>query len=166
MIPTLQEACTFAHDNKVALDLELKEEGNEEEIVRTALSSVSPERLLFTSFNRHSIRTIKETCWLVSTGLLLGRTGWRAIIADHLAAKRARTIGADVLLPHLDLLRFGLVQHLKATAIPIIVWTVNDNGALEELIHDPHIAGVITDNTELAKKVVASASTQTASSAS
>ena len=75
MIPTLQEACTFAHDNKVALDLELKEEGNEEEIVRTALSSVSPERLLFTSFNRHSIRTIKETCWLVSTGLLLGRTG-------------------------------------------------------------------------------------------
>jgi glycerophosphoryl diester phosphodiesterase len=56
-----------------------------------------------------------------------------------------RESGADVLLPHVSLIRTGIVESAAGHGLAVWVWTVNDDHALRTLSADPRVAAVITD---------------------
>jgi glycerophosphoryl diester phosphodiesterase len=141
-LPLLAELVRVAH-GRVRLDIELKEAGYEREVLE-ALSPLPPD-LLISSFLPSALAAVRELDRSVETALIIERRDRRG---DLFA--RADRCGADLLAPHVSLLD----DDLRAAAIdrgrPLVVWTVNDAGALSSLLADPSVGWVITDVPELA----------------
>jgi glycerophosphoryl diester phosphodiesterase len=134
--PLLQDVIErLAH--RIALDLELKECGCEEEVV-AMVARAGAEHCLITSFLEDVVRDTKALAPELRTGLVVGS----ACAEDPFA--RAHRAGADVLL---------LAAGLRTTVVPdlpCLVWTVNGTAAIDRFLSDPLISGVVTDRPALA----------------
>ena len=128
---------------RVRLDVELKEPGYEQEVLDVL--TPRPEGLLVSSFLPEVVVAVGELDPAVRTGLVLGP--WDES-PDRFA--RADACGADVLLPHIDLLDDDLREEAVRRGQPLVVWTVNDRDVLAELIADPAVGCVITDVPDVA----------------
>lgn len=155
-LPRLEETCKFAQ-GRIAVNLELKEIGDEVEIVRTVRSFLGDDSFLVTSFNDVSVHLVKKAFPEVSVGLLLGlrdpRRKLRTRISELFPEWRLKSSHADFVVPHFDLLRLGFRGRMGFLGIPIVVWTVNDRTLLTELLNDESILGVITDIPALAMEI-------------
>ena len=155
-IPTVEEVLKWSR-GKIRLDVELKEEGYEKEIVELLYSYFDEDQFVITSFNDVSLRVIKERHPDIKTGLILGR----AIPAYHILTqlqeffpmKRCKKAKADFLVAHLKLLRFGFLERARRSHHPIFVWTVNDEETIWKLLHDRRVCAIITDQPDLAVSV-------------
>ena len=142
------DLCTL-HDlvaaarGRVALDIELKEPGFEED----ALSALTPrpEGLWLTSFLPGVLEAIAALDPAVPTGLLIDAGD---VAGD--APARARACGARILAPHASLFDDRLRGAAMDAGLGLIVWTVNDRERLGELLADPAVDCVITDDVPLA----------------
>jgi glycerophosphoryl diester phosphodiesterase len=128
---------------RIRLDVELKEAGYEQEVLEVL--TPQPEGLLVTSFLPEVVTAIRALDPTVRTGLILGP--WDES-PDRFA--RADDCGAEVLVPHADLLDDGLRDEAVRRRQPLVVWTVNDRDALARLIADPAVGCVITDVPDVA----------------
>jgi glycerophosphoryl diester phosphodiesterase len=128
---------------RVRLDVELKEPGYEAQVL-DALTP-RPDGLLVTSFIPDVVAAVRALDRTVRTGLILGP--WDET-SDRFA--RADECGADVLVPHVDLLDDGLRARALERGSPLVVWTVNDREALARAIADPAVGCVITDLPDVA----------------
>ncbi|HET7427960.1 MAG TPA: glycerophosphodiester phosphodiesterase [Gaiellales bacterium] len=128
---------------RIRLDVELKEAGYEQEVLEVL--TPQPEGLLVTSFLPEVVTAIRALDPTVRTGLILGP--WDES-PDRFA--RADDCGAEVLVPHVDLLDDGLRDEAVRRRQPLVVWTVNDRDALARLIADPAVGCVITDVPDVA----------------
>jgi glycerophosphoryl diester phosphodiesterase len=128
---------------RVALDIELKEPGYEAEVL--AVLTPPPAGLWVTSFLPGALSAVRSLDPAVATGLLVapGSGG------GDLAA-RARACGAGLLAPHVSLLDAGVRAAAEAAGLGLVVWTVNDRDRLADLVGDPAVECVITDEPELA----------------
>lgn len=131
---------------RVRLDVELKEPGYEDEVLDVL--APRPDGLIVTSFIPDVVAAVRELDPAVRTGLIFGP--WDES-ADRFA--RADACGADVVLPHVDLLDEDLRAEALRRDSPLVVWTVNDRGMLERLIADPAVGCVITDVPDVALNV-------------
>ena len=113
---------------RIALDVELKEHGHEEE----ALHVVSAAEIVVTSFLPDVVARVKELRPDVRAGLLLAAD---ADVPD--------AVDVDFLAPHVSLLDRGLVPEQHDG---LVVWTVNDEERLARYLADPRVAVVITDD--------------------
>jgi glycerophosphoryl diester phosphodiesterase len=114
---------------RIALDIELKEHGLEEEVLRIAADG----DFVVTSFLPEVVATTKRLRPNVRVGLLLHREA-----VSHPSA--------DFVAPHISLLD-------RVSGEGLVVWTVNDAATLERLFADPRVAGVVTDDPGLALAV-------------
>jgi glycerophosphoryl diester phosphodiesterase len=130
-------------EGRIRLDVELKEPGYEQEVLDTL--TPRPEGLLVTSFLPEVVTAVRRLDPTVRTGLILGP--WDES-PDRFA--RADGCGADVLLPHVDLLDDQLRDEAVRRHQRLIVWTVNDRDVLRRLIADPVVGCVITDVPDVA----------------
>lgn len=128
---------------RIRLDIELKEPGYEQEVLDTL--SPRPEGLLVSSFLPEVIAAVGELDPAIRTGLIVGP--WDES-PDRFA--RADDCGADVLLPHVDLLDDDLRDEAIRRGRRLAVWTVNDRDVLARLIADPAVGCVITDVPDVA----------------
>ncbi|HET6850354.1 MAG TPA: glycerophosphodiester phosphodiesterase [Gaiellales bacterium] len=128
---------------RIRLDVELKEAGYEDQVLDVL--TPHPDGLLVTSFLPEVVSAIGELDPAVRTGLILGP--WDGS-PDRFA--RADECGADVLLPHVDLLDEALREQAMERRRPLVIWTVNDRSALARLIADPAVGCVITDVPDVA----------------
>jgi len=152
-IPTVEEVLKWAM-GKIRLDVELKEEGYEEEIIELLSGYFEEDQFVITSFNDASLRIIKERYPDIKTGLILGR----GIPSYHILTrfqeffpmKRCKKAKADFLVVHLKLLRVGFLQRARRSHYPVFVWTVNDEETIWRLLHDGSVYGIITDKPDLA----------------
>jgi glycerophosphoryl diester phosphodiesterase len=150
-LPTVERVLKRAR-GRIKLDVELKEEGYEKEIVELLFKYFEKDQLIITSFNDSSLKTIKDNYLDIKVGLLLGkwRTSLLARISDFFPMRRCRKAKANLLVAHWKLLRAGFLERARRGHEPVIVWTVNDEEMIRRLLQDKRVYGIVTDRPELA----------------
>jgi glycerophosphoryl diester phosphodiesterase len=150
-LPTVEEVLRFTR-GKTKLDVELKEEGYEKEIVELISRYFEKDQFVITSFNDASLRTIKDDYPRVQVGLILGKfkasLGTR--IWEFFPTKRCNEAKANFMVAHWKLLRFGFLARAERNKKPVFVWTVNDEGMIRELLRDGRVYAIVTDRPDLA----------------
>jgi glycerophosphoryl diester phosphodiesterase len=148
--PLLGEVLDAASAERLLLDIELKEDGYVDEVVTLVQRHLPPDSHVFTSFATGVLAQVKRLVPETRTGLLL------APRAARLAARRLRETGADFLLPHVSLVRTGIVDWAASQGLASWVWTVNEDAAIQALNTDPRVAALITDRPAGALQMVGS----------
>jgi glycerophosphoryl diester phosphodiesterase len=150
-LPTVEEILKWSR-GKIKLDVELKEETYEEEIVELLSKYFKKDQFIITSFNDSSLKTIKEDHADIKVGLLLGklRTPLLTRISDFFSMKRHRKAKVDFLVAHWKLLEAGFLERARRSHKPVIVWTVNDEEMIWKLLNDRRVYGIVTDRPDLA----------------
>jgi glycerophosphoryl diester phosphodiesterase len=150
-IPTVEEVFKSTR-GKIKLDVELKEEDYEKEIVELLSKFFSRDQLVITSFNESSLKIIKDNYPDIKVGLLLGKFGtplWTRI-SEFFPMRRCKKAKADFLVAHWKLLRFGFFERARRSHKPVFVWTVNDEEMIWKLLNDRRVYAIITDKPDLA----------------
>jgi glycerophosphoryl diester phosphodiesterase len=124
---------------RLLVDIELKEDGYVEEAMALIAQHLPPDAYVVTSFLAGVLAQVKRHRPETRAGLLV------APRAARQAGRRVREIGADFLLPHLSLVRSGLVDWAAGEGLASWVWTVNDDHSLRALHADRRVAALITD---------------------
>jgi glycerophosphoryl diester phosphodiesterase len=146
-IPTL--ASTLQHcQNRIQLDVEIKEIGYEQAIVELLLKYLATDDFVITSFNLESLQTIKQHYPKISIGLLLNPS-WRSRNSQSATQKLTTQITQlqpQFLAPHYKLLLTPWLQTINPTQLPYWVWTVNQPKQIQAMLNNTAIAAIITDN--------------------
>jgi glycerophosphoryl diester phosphodiesterase len=152
-VPIFEEVLKYT-SAKIRLDVEIKEEGYEKEVVELLLKYFKKDQFVMTSFHDSCIRKIKDDYPDIRTGLILGTSKPRNFILTRVSEffpyKRCRETKADFLVPHRRLLWFWFLDRAKRERKPVFVWTVNDQRRIWKMLHDQRIDGIITDKPDLA----------------
>ena len=152
-IPTVEEVLNWSR-GKIRLDVELKEEGYEKEVVELLFGYFEKDQFVITSFNDASLRVIKERYPDIKTGLILGRgiPSYHILtrLQEFFSMQRCKKAKADFLVAHLKLLRVGFLERAQRSHQPVFVWTVNDEEMIWKLLHDRRVHAIITDKPDLA----------------
>ena len=152
-LPTLEEVLKWS-GGKIKLDIELKEEGYEKDVVGSISGYLETDQFMITSFNDASLMAAKEQNPDIKTGLILGKE----IASYHLLTRlqeifpmrRCRKAKTDFLVAHWKLLRFGLLERAHRNHQPVFVWTVNDKEMMGRLLQDRRVYAIVTDKPDLA----------------
>ncbi len=156
-IPLFEDILKLCRD-RIALDIELKEEGYEDRIVALTTKYLKYSDFVIKSFNDASVRKIKALDPQIKTGLLLGKVSGKfllfSIISQFFPEHRILKTGADFVAPHFRLLKFGFLWRMKLLDREVYVWTVNDEWRLFKLLGSKYISAIITDKPELALKIL------------
>ena len=143
-VPEIEEALELAR-GRIGLDIELKEEGYEREIVLLVTGTLHEEDFIVSSFRVGSIERVKQCRARVQTGLIFNDAG--ALTEEILRG------GTEWLLPVESLAAGELLDRMRKAGKKIAVWTVNDDNRMKRLLEDPRIDGIITDRTDAALAV-------------
>ncbi len=156
-IPLVEDILKLCRD-RVALDIEIKEEGHEEQVIELATQYLKYSNFVIKSFNDASVRKIKDLDPQIEVGLLLGKVRGRfpllSVLAQFFPEYRIFKTGADFVSPHFRLLKFGFLWRMKLLNRAVYVWTVNEERRLVKLLRRKDIAAIITDKPELAMKIL------------
>jgi len=150
-IPTVEDVLKWS-SGKMKLDVELKEEGYEEEIIELLFKYFKKNQFIITSFNDSSLKRIKDHYPDIKVGLLLGklRAPLLARISEFFPMRRYKKAKADFLVAHWKLLRAGFLERARRSHQPVIVWTVNDEEMMRRLLNEKGVYGIVTDQPDLA----------------
>lgn len=150
-IPTVEEVLKWSKE-RIKLDVELKEEGYEKEIVELISKYFKKDQFVITSFNDSSLKSIKDHYPDIKVGLLLGkfRASLFSRISEFFPMKRCNRAKADFLAAHWKLLRFGFLDRAERNNKPVFVWTANDEGIILKLLRDRRVHAIVTDKPDLA----------------
>jgi len=132
--PLLEDTLELAR-GKIALDVELKEDGDVDELADLLSDFAAHDGdLIVTSF----LDLVLAQLTGLSRGLVLSHSAERA-------AERASACGATIVLPKMQLVDEVLLAELSDAGLTVIVW---DFMAAEHaaLLSDTRISGVITDD--------------------
>lgn len=139
---------------KVKLDVELKEEGYEQEVLELLTRYFKKDQFVMTSFYDSCLSRIKENDPNIQVGLILGiskpKNPIHTRFSEFFPLGRCRRAKADFLVPHWRLLRLGFLERVKRENKPVFVWTVNDQEMIWKWLQEERIDGIITDRPDLA----------------
>jgi len=136
--PLLAEVLGWAA-GRIALDVELKEDGYAEAVAQALVGFIAAGgELLVTSFIDRLLRRLGELAPGLRLGLLL-------TLSARGGVRRALDAGAQVLLPEMRLVDERLLREAHEAGLEVIVWDfmASDHAWLLE---DPRVRGVITDD--------------------
>lgn len=125
-VPRLTELLDYVKDLPVALALEIKADGIEEEVKRAIDAYGVAERCVVTAFEIGYLRKMKELAPAQKVGLLT-----REVNGDVIASLKA--IGAEQICPRADLLTPELVRSLHGEGFSVRAWGVRDEAAMEQV---------------------------------
>jgi len=154
-VPTLEEVLDLC-SGRIGLDIELKEAGFEDEVVRAVRGRYGPDRVIITSFLDEALAAVRDIARDIRTGLLVyaatppGPAGLDALLG------RLGRLKAHALAPGQTMVDKTLVETLNRRDIPVYVWTVNDPRMMTRLL-GLGVHGLITDRVEEALQARAGA---------
>ena len=149
--PRLEDAVSQL-GGRIRMDVELKQVGYEAEVLDILARHAPPETYMVTSFRESVVATCKRLHPDVRAGLLLGWHGAGTMVGMS-PFRRARRCNADFIVPHKALVDTSLLDRANRDGVPVMVYTVNQQRHLERLLHDPRVAGVITDVPDVAIEI-------------
>jgi glycerophosphoryl diester phosphodiesterase len=156
-IPLFEDILKLCRD-RIALDIELKEEGYEEGIVDLTTQYFSYSNFVIKSFNDATVRKVKNLDPQIKVGILLGKISKKhpiiGILSEFFPEYRILKTGADFVSPNFRLLKLGFGWRMKLLKREVYVWTVNDERQLTKLLRNKYISAIVTDRPELALKLL------------
>ena len=139
--PPLLEDVLALLGRRLICNLELKEHGYVEEVLAIAGEQLSAEQLIVSSALDDAVRAASAH---VTTGVVIGRRRDPIPTRDEVA-RRVEDTGASYLCTHHQLIARGVLDWAADLGRPALVWTVNEDEMLGELLADERVAGVFTD---------------------
>jgi len=141
-VPTLEQALQ-ALAGKVMLDIELKEPGCEEEVIRLVRASFADDKFLLSSFDPAIIAAVKAIAPALATAIILGDESEPALCADT---------PAEVVAPSLKLFadHRSFFAAMRKTGKKISVWTADSRTDIISLLIDPLVDAIITNHPDKA----------------
>jgi glycerophosphoryl diester phosphodiesterase len=154
---TLDEVLDVAA-GRVGLHVDLKEPGDEGDIVRVLLSHPAHARFVVTTGEVESIRALKELFPDVQAGLTLGTDmtnahAWAALsqrLAELFPGPRLERSHADFVVAHQQLARVRLLRYGRRRSLPVWVWTVDETSEIARFMGDPRVTTLITNRPDVA----------------
>jgi glycerophosphoryl diester phosphodiesterase len=143
-VPELGEVLGLAR-GRIALDIELKEEGYEQEIVRLVTATIRGGDFIISSFHAGSIERVKQCRAGVRTGLIFNDS---TALTDEILQGET-----EWLLPVESLADGAFLERMRKTGKRVAVWTVNDVQQMKRLLDDDRVEGIITDRADAALAV-------------
>jgi glycerophosphoryl diester phosphodiesterase len=133
--------------------LDLKETGDEAEVIRLALKHLGPGNFVATTLADVSILRIKQHFPEVTTALSLGRDLRELNRLMRLPVRarelypigRMRACGADWLAVHRRLARANVLRLCGRLSVPAMVWTVNGDPHIRRFLADSRVTVLVTD---------------------
>ena len=145
------------YKGKILLDIEIKEEGYEEEILKMILSVLDYKEFNIRSFSEKTIRTIKELDKEVYSILLIGvqypKYGFFSRIAELFPCAKVRRSKCDAVSPNYQLIRLCYVQRMHLLKKPVLAWTVNDEKIMKRMFFKAKVDGIVTNYPDVALKI-------------
>lgn len=151
-VPRLEEVLRIAK-GKIRLDIEIKESGDEAELVEVVLRHLEYKDFIITSFDDLSIKRVKEEFPKVRTGLLLSIRRSKRKISNLLSGQKQSSNLTDFFLPHSFLVRLGFLQRARKYGKRSIAWGVNSRRMMKKMFEDDQVEGIITDKLEMALEI-------------
>jgi glycerophosphoryl diester phosphodiesterase len=144
---------------KIKLDIELKEDGYIDRVVKILNDSTDLGQVIVTSFLPAALEQTKTLLPGVKTGLLVGVGSPKPYVRTRLRelypVGTARRIGAAYIAPNWKLARLGVLRRASAAGMPCLVWTVNEDNLIRRFASDPRVKAIITDRAERALSITA-----------
>lgn len=153
-IPCLEQVLRITR-KRIKLDIEIKEQGHEREILDLVLKYESRKNVIFTSFHLQTTETIKAIDPRFRVGLILGKKKSGISGVDRWIEppfkERILAPRIDFLIVHWKLLKPGFASALIwRQQKNILVWTVNSRRKILKFLKDKRISGIITDRPGIA----------------
>jgi glycerophosphoryl diester phosphodiesterase len=139
----------------IGLDLELKEDGLEAEVLAAVTPFFGPAEFVISSFRPSVLQAVRDLDGTARTGLLTARgiTADPRAAGDILAA--AEDHGAGYVIP--DVLDQELIKLAADSGKGVIVWHANTKAEISEALSLPAVEGVITDRPQVVRRSLRSA---------
>lgn len=155
-LPTLKQALELVK-GRIIIDIEIKEEGYEEEFLKETLSILNEDEFYIRSFFDNSIKKIKELNPNIICTLLLGKENVRFGIFsrgnEFFPYRRVRKCKCDNVSPHYLLIQLFFCKRMHRHNIKVFAWTVNDEELMKKVLKKG-VDGLVTNYPDLAHKVV------------
>lgn len=154
-VPLVEEVIQLCK-GKIGLDIELKEESYEGEVVELVTTYLGYDEFVMKSFSDKTVKRIKSIDHKVDAGLLLGvedpSNNIKTRFSELFPKKRLKKCRADFVSPNHRLLNLFFLKRMESFGGEVYVWTVNDVDLIEKLLRK-EVDGIITDRPDLALKV-------------
>lgn len=149
-VPELADALALI-SGKAKVQIELKEQGYEADVVKIALAAIPLADFAIISFNFKSLQRIKQEFSEVSTGLIIGTRYGRFVQMTWFYLNRKKFLAsANLISVHWKLWQSGFAKLLPA-GFPFCVWTADEDELIKKLIQDPYVLYIVSN---LPEKVV------------
>ena len=156
-MPTLEEVVDKFH-HRILLDVELKEEGYEKEVLDIMFKHLKAGEFYIRSFNIKALRRIKKINKKVPTALLLGRGVYKygklTMLTELFPLFRIIYTKCNFVSPHYKALVFGFQFRMKVLRKPLLVWTVDDKDLMRKLLIDKNVEGIVSNYPDRAIEVL------------
>ena len=146
--PSLREALQFTLAHSWYVNIEVKDlrgtRGHDEVVGRVVdvIASLQMEdRVLISSFNHGYLEQVKALNPLIPTGVLVNRRHLNPV-------GLIRNLRADAYHPRISSLKAADIPLMRERGIPILVWVVNDEVRMRDLINKG-VNGIFTDFPQL-----------------
>jgi glycerophosphoryl diester phosphodiesterase len=152
-VSTVEEILDLT-EGKIKIDVEIKEEGYENDLIELVANHFGRDEFVVTSYNDSSLETIKHNYPWIKAGLILGQQKPENYIGTRFSElfpiKRCNNARADFLVPHFKLLKFGFLNRAKRKNKPVYVWTVNEEEKIRKFVSEKRVDAIITDRPDIA----------------
>lgn len=145
-LPTLEEVLTSL-GGKIKLEVEIKEQGYENEILVKLLEHLKTKDFRIISFSHKSLKRIKKLNKNVELGLIVGTRGTELFKIIGIALNFLKDF--NVLNLNYKIWQWGLMRFLQNKCEGIFLWTVDSGEIAEKIFLDKTIAGFSTNKAEL-----------------
>jgi glycerophosphoryl diester phosphodiesterase len=143
---------------RVGMHIDLKEPGDEAEIVSMVLANVAETRFVVTTGDVGSIRAVKDRFPGIRAGLTLGTDmtdarAWATMterLAELFPGSRLKRSRADFVAAHQQLARLRLLRYCQRKRLPAWVWTVDETKEIARFMADPRVTTLITNRPDVA----------------
>jgi glycerophosphoryl diester phosphodiesterase len=144
-VPSLERALEWAAGAGAWVNVEIKAPGVEEETLAAVARTGMRRRVIVSSFDAAIVRRVGERAPDVHLYLLSEE--W-----DGTLPRRAAECGARGVCLGVDAATPAALERLAAESLPVVVWTVDDEGRMRALLRGG-VAGLITNRPAVAAQV-------------
>jgi glycerophosphoryl diester phosphodiesterase len=156
---TVDEAIDLVDDN-VGLHVDLKEGGQELDVVQYIEARCAHSRVVYTTGGDAAVRAIKQQVPHARAGLTLGddlegAPPWRAVrvrLSELFPGPRLRRSRADFTAVHKRLAEVRVLEFCARKHMPAWVWTVDDEVEIARFMRDPRVTVLITNRPDIAMR--------------
>lgn len=155
-VMSFADACQFAADHQIKLNVELKQAGIGREVAQAIRDAKIEDLVLFSSFGPQALDEVAEYLPNVPRAYLMGTNTYRPDVRFREAWPfgALRKHNCNTWHPYYDLpLIRQILPRVRQAGIKVNIWTVNDPQVMQSFI-DLGIDGIITDKPDVLRALL------------